>query len=136
MSKLSYELQQKIIANPTYTILKDEDEFLKSHTNICIRNTGIKFNIQIPEVFDGKKTWSNFLSPVKNQGSCGSCWAFATTSVLADKFNIQSNGKYNIDLSPSKLILCNKDFETKYFNKVLYNLIYHEYSPFCKMPKY
>ena len=118
MSKLSLELQKKINSNPTYTILKDEDEFLKSRVNICIRAV-IKINIRTPEIFDGKKTWNTFLSPVKNQGSCGSCWAFATTSVLADKFNIQSNGKYNIDLSPAKLILCNKDFETKDAEKII-----------------
>jgi cathepsin B len=129
MSKLSFELQQKITANPTYTILKDDDKFLKSHKNICILNTGFKINIPIPKEFDGKKIWKNFLSPIKNQENCGSCWAFATTSVLADKFNIQSNGKYNINLSPAKLILCNKDFENKDAEKIiLYQLTQNEKS--------
>ncbi len=127
MSKLTFELQQKITANPTYTILKDEDEFLKSHKNICVRNAGFEIKKKLPTEFDGKKVWSNFLSPVKNQGNCGSCWAFATTSVLADKFNIQSNGKYNINLSPVKLILCNKDFETKDAEKIiLYQITQNE----------
>ena len=129
MSKLSFELQQKITSNPTYTILKDDDQFLKSHKNICIVNTGFKINIKIPQEFDGKKIWKKFLSPIKNQKNCGSCWAFATTSVLADKFNIQSNGKYNINLSPAKLILCNKDFETKDAEKIiLYQITQNEKS--------
>lgn len=129
MSKLSFELQQKITANPTYTILKDDDKFLKSRKNICIKNQGVKDTISLPLEFDGKKIWNKILSPVKNQENCGSCWAFATTSVLADKFNIQSNGKYNINLSPAKLILCNKDFETEDAEKIiLYQITQNEKS--------
>lgn len=32
--------------------------------------------------------------------------AFASTGVLADRFNIQSMGLVHLDLSPAKLILC------------------------------
>lgn len=60
----------------------------------------------LPQNFDGRKVWKGLITPVKDQGKCGSCWAFATTSTLADRFNIQSIGKLNIDLSPTYMLLC------------------------------
>jgi len=40
--------------------------------------------------FDARAHWPECLSinVVRNQGKCGSCWAFAATSVLADRFCI------------------------------------------------
>lgn len=61
---------------------------------------------KLPSEFDGKSVWAKYLSPVMNQGSCGSCWAFASTSTLADRFNIHSRGKLHLKLSPAKLLLC------------------------------
>ena len=63
-------------------------------------------NINLPKTFDGRIAWKNFLSPVKSQGNCGACYAFASASVLSDRFNIQSRGQVHIDLSPGKIILC------------------------------
>ena len=104
---LTQALKDKISANPSYTELRSyskkteelfEQEILKPHKIIR--------KINIPEEFNGVKVWGDLLSPVKNQGKCGSCWAFASTSTLADRFNIQSDGKLKIDLSPLKLLLC------------------------------
>lgn len=30
---------------------------------------------QIPDSFDGREVWRGLLTPVMNQGSCGSCWS-------------------------------------------------------------
>ena len=61
--------------------------------------------------FDGRVVWKGLLSPVMNQGSCGSCWAFASTGSLGSRFNIQTLGIMNIQLSALKMILC--DFHGK-----------------------
>jgi len=37
---------------------------------------------------------------VLNQKECGSCWAFATAGMLADRFCIHSKGQIQETLSP------------------------------------
>jgi len=43
---------------------------------------------------------------VKNQGNCGSCWAFATTGMLSDRCCMQ--GHDNGWLAPQELVSCDK----------------------------
>ncbi len=47
----------------------------------------------------------NLLTPVRNQGACGSCWAFATVGVFESAIKIQSGS--NVDLSEQYLVSCN-----------------------------
>jgi C1A family cysteine protease len=47
----------------------------------------------------------SFVSPVKNQGSCGSCWAFAVTAALESQVMIATSGA-PIDLSEQILVSC------------------------------
>ena len=53
--------------------------------------------------------WNNteYLSPVKDQGQCGSCYAFSTTNVLETFMRI--NGYYINRLSEQELVDCSKD---------------------------
>ena len=103
---LTAALKAQIEANPTNTVVSSTqiDEHFNLYKKVYPDNT---FNI--PKTFDGIKTWSNYLTTPLNQGSCGSCWAFSSVSMLADRFNIQSLGKLNIQLSPTRLILCSYD---------------------------
>ena len=43
-------------------------------------------------------------TPVKSQGQCGSCWAFASTAVLESHIALQTG--YLYDLSPQELVSC------------------------------
>ena len=103
---LTAALKAQIEAKPTNTVVSSTqiDEHFNLYKKVYPDNT---FNI--PKTFDGIKTWSNYLTTPLNQGSCGSCWAFSSVSMLADRFNIQSLGKLNIQLSPTRLILCSYD---------------------------
>ncbi|MDX8339535.1 PKD domain-containing protein [Draconibacterium sp. IB214405] len=48
----------------------------------------------------------NWISPVKNQSSCGSCWAFATAGATEAMVNVFYNQQINLDLSEQELISC------------------------------
>jgi C1A family cysteine protease len=70
-------------------------------------------SMKLPTSFDGRKVWKDYLQPVRTQGLCGSCYSFAAVFVLASRLSIYSKGKYNYDLSPSKLIFCSNPIEIK-----------------------
>lgn len=105
MKRLSASLQAAIDDRPTKTILRSDDEKSDQEYLKAFRVKEQR-KINIPDFFDGREIWAGLITPVMNQGKCGSCWAFASTSMLSNRFNIQSIGIMNIVLSPTKLILC------------------------------
>lgn len=57
----------------------------------------------LPDKFSWKD--SGKVTPAKNQGSCGSCWAFASVGVFESHLLIATGGTYN--LSEQQQISCN-----------------------------
>jgi hypothetical protein len=52
--------------------------------------------------------WKEWLVPSADQGTCGSCWSFASVSTLSDRFNILARQKYVAEmLSPLVPTVCN-----------------------------
>lgn len=110
--KLGAFLREQIEEHPTNTFLRDTSiDTAMQYDSLPKAVPGRR--IDIPDSFDGPKVWEGLLSLVMNQGKCGSCWAFASTSALADRFNIQSLGLMHVQLSPAKMVLC--DFQGKEF---------------------
>lgn len=70
--------------------------------------------VEIPREFNGKSVWASFLPPVKQQGACGACWSFASTSCLATRINIWTLNKRHVDLSPAVMLVCNWGSDTEY----------------------
>lgn len=103
--KLGAVLQAKIEAHPTMTLLRNHSQATEIQFATLPKAKSGR-DIPLPDEFDGRKVWKGLLTPVMNQGKCGSCWAFASTSTLADRFNIQSLGLMHVELSPAKMILC------------------------------
>jgi len=75
-----------------------------------------KLDAGLPEIFSperGKGTldaWpAGCVGAIRNQGNCGSCWAFSAVETLADRFCIWSNGATNIVLSPQDLVSCDHE---------------------------
>lgn len=57
--------------------------------------------IILPINFDARTHWPGFITPIFDQGSCGSCWAFSSCAVFSDRIKIATNGA---DLQPSDYI--------------------------------
>lgn len=62
-------------------------------------------NMKLPDSFDGWRK-SGLLHSSRNQGDCGSCWAYSVSGVLDDRINIGVCGKFKEYLSPQYLIDC------------------------------
>lgn len=62
----------------------------------------------VPTSFDGRTQWPSCIHAVRDQGSCGSCWAFGSSEALSDRFCVASNGAVNVILSPEDLVSCDK----------------------------
>lgn len=60
----------------------------------------------LPATFDWRT--QNVVTPVKNQGSCGSCWAFASVAGMESAMLIADFDKYSVDgdLSEQLLVSC------------------------------
>jgi len=62
----------------------------------------------LPESIDWRNfAGQNWMTPVKTQGICGSCVAFATTAAVEGQYNIDSmNHNYDPDLSEQHIFSC------------------------------
>ncbi|XP_076457002.1 cathepsin B-like [Babylonia areolata] len=62
----------------------------------------------LPDSFDARDKWTNCptLKEVRDQGNCGSCWAFGAVEAMSDRICIASNGAKNAHLSAEDMMAC------------------------------
>ena len=79
-----------------------------SATEHNLRLSAQSKSVKIPASYE----WTNFgvVTPVKDQGDCGSCWTFSTVGTLEAHWNILGKGK-NVLFSEQQLVDCAGDFE-------------------------
>lgn len=62
----------------------------------------------VPEQFDAREQWPNCptINEIRDQGSCGSCWAFGAVEAMSDRVCIHSEGKVHFRFSADDLVSC------------------------------
>jgi len=63
----------------------------------------------IPENFDARQKWGEMCPStleVRDQGACGSCWAFGATEAMTDRVCIHSKGAEKPHISADDLLSC------------------------------
>lgn len=83
-----------------------DDNTARHPAAIKVPNNGKYGNL--PKEFDARKQWPDCqsISLVRDQGSCGSCWAFGSVAAMSDRVCIHSNGTYQNLLSSHDLMGC------------------------------
>ena len=88
-----------------YPIMKNMKPIEERRYDVTMKKSSSN---NLPETFDWRRQHGACIHPVLNQGQCGSCWAFAATEVLSDRFCLATNGSINVVLSPGDLLACEK----------------------------
>uniref|UniRef100_A0A8C3X4Q8 Cathepsin B n=1 Tax=Catagonus wagneri TaxID=51154 RepID=A0A8C3X4Q8_9CETA len=62
----------------------------------------------LPQSFDAREQWPNCptIKEIRDQGSCGSCWAFGAVEAISDRICIRSNGRVNVEVSAEDMLTC------------------------------
>ncbi|TNV81116.1 hypothetical protein FGO68_gene12384 [Halteria grandinella] len=97
--------------------------------------------------FDARDQWPNCIHSVRDQETCGSCWAFSSTGHLEDRLCIATGGSFTINdrLSPQNMVSCdfgnagcNGGFITASINYLIKEgvvsedcMAYRNVAPFC-----
>jgi cathepsin B len=107
-------------ANTTWRAeVTNKFESIAAVKNLCgtikdpngMRLPAMKHNLEfvrLPDSFDARKQWPNCptVQEIRDQGSCGSCWAFGAVESMSDRICIASKGKVNAHISAEDLLTC------------------------------
>ena len=98
MTRLSPEERQKRVGlvRPVHT---GTEPMLSSETQAPV--------VELPASLDWRNNGGNYVTPIRNQGGCGDCWAFATTAGLESNTLMANHTPgTNLDLSEQVMVSC------------------------------
>uniref|UniRef100_A0A3Q2PZJ3 Cathepsin B n=1 Tax=Fundulus heteroclitus TaxID=8078 RepID=A0A3Q2PZJ3_FUNHE len=72
---------------------------------IMVQSAG---GMKLPKQFDAREQWPECptLKEIRDQGSCGSCWAFGAAEAISDRICIHTKGKVSVEISSQDLLTC------------------------------
>ena len=118
MHPVNQALVNEIKENALWTPMEPEDnpfffmpiEQIKSMMGTklaVVEETATDLGFVADAEFDARKTWGSKVHAIRNQGQCGSCWAFGATEALSDRFAIETSS--DVILSPQHLVSCDRN---------------------------
>lgn len=94
VSELSLDEKKALVSKYSPQLNKRQKQFTVS-------------SFSYPNSLDWRNNNGNWVTPIKNQGGCGSCWAYSAAGVIESRINIAlKNPDYDLDLSEQDLISC------------------------------
>ena len=83
--------------------------FLSKPKPAPISEDDLKLVSGMPSSFDWRNVSGvNFVSPIRDQGECGSCYSFASTAMNEARIRIKSNNTQQPILAPQDIIECSR----------------------------
>ncbi|XP_037027746.1 cathepsin B [Bradysia coprophila] len=70
--------------------------------------TLVGYRDDLPEQFDARENWPDCptIREIRDQGSCGSCWAFGAVEAMSDRVCVHSNATVHFRFSADDLVSC------------------------------
>ncbi|CAH8559778.1 unnamed protein product [Schistosoma guineensis] len=100
---INYEANTTWKAAPT-TRFRTVSDIRRMLETLCAGYT----SDELPKSFDARVEWPHCpsISEIRDQSSCGSCWAFGAVEAMSDRICIKSKGKHRPFLSAENLVSC------------------------------
>jgi len=78
------------------------------HNTLPLKKELKMTQLELPANFDSRTAWPQCpsIGEIRDQGSCGSCWAFGASEAITDRTCIHSHGAFQADLSSEDLLSC------------------------------
>ena len=110
ISELSYEDRRKLYGDspipPGFEFYAGGVYSTETSTTSTLKSATASSSPYIDEWDWRNRHGKDWISPIANQGSCGSCWAFASTGAVEAMTNLYFNQQLNLDLSEQDVLSC------------------------------